>query len=147
MSDAGNRLFVYGTLKPGADHPLGGLLADHSNRLGAGWINARLYVVTEVDALGENSYPGALPSPSPSDRVYGEVYDILDPDHLFPKFDLYEACTPDWPEPYEFLRRRTPVQMENGSSQWAWCYFYTWDVSGAVHLPSGRFEESSPRTR
>lgn len=147
MRNAGNRLFVYGTLKPGSEHPLGTLLADHARHLGIGSIQARLYIVTEVDNLGENSYPGALPSPDPQDRVHGELYDILDPDRLFPEFDVYEACTPSWPEPYEFLRRRTEVRMENGSTQWSWCYFYSWDVSRATHVPSGRFDESSPKTR
>ena len=61
MDEIWTRLFVYGTLKPVAEHPLGRLLLDGAYSLGTGSIQARLYLIREVDAEGDNSYPGALP--------------------------------------------------------------------------------------
>lgn len=147
MDGADQRLFVYGTLKPEAAHPLGVLLLEGARLIGRGSVQARLYLVTEIDAEGVNSYPGAVPSAEPGDRVHGALFEITDPDRLFPAFDRFEACSPDWPEPHEFLRRRAPVTMEDGAVIRASVYFYAWDTSRAQLIPSGIFEGVSPQTR
>lgn len=145
MSDPQNRLFVYGTLLAVADHPLGARLRSAGQRIAAGSIQARLYVITEVDALGENRYPGAVPSGTAGDRVFGEVWDIEDPS-IWPEFDAYEACTADWPEPHEFLLRSVPVETDDGVI-WARSYLYAWDTSRAEPVPSGRFDLRMPDAR
>ncbi|MBP0482711.1 gamma-glutamylcyclotransferase family protein [Sagittula salina] len=138
-------LFVYGTLTDTAGHRLGDLLKRHGTRIGSGSIRARLYLIDDPDLPGEgNFYPGALPSPDPDDRVWGEVHEVHAPDILFPQFDTYEGCSPDWPEPHEFLRRLVEVTLQDGSYTHAQTYLYTWDVSRAVHLPTGRFTARAP---
>ena len=57
--------------------------------MGAGHIQGRLYVVTEVDAEGQNRYPAAVPSADPADRVWGEIWHIED-QTIWPEFDAYE---------------------------------------------------------
>ena len=114
---------------------------------GRGSIRARLYIIDDPDAPGENSYPGALPSGNPSDRVFGELYEIHAPEIVFPKFDDSEACSPRWPEPHEFLRRTVSVTMESGEAREAVTYLYTWDVSTAERVPSGRYTLVSPEVR
>ncbi len=140
-------LFVYGTLLAVAEHPMGRLLQQNGRLLGEGFIRARLYMIDDPDAPGENRYPGALPSPAPSDRVYGEVHEIHAPDILFPAFDDFEACGPNWPEPHEFLRRQVDVTLTKGGVIAATSYLYTWDVSDAERLLSGRFKEVSTHVR
>ena len=141
------RLFVYGTLLTTAAHPMGKLLREHGTILGHGSIRARLYIIDDPDEPGQNEYPGAVPSGSPSDRVHGEVYQLTAPDLVLHQFDDYEACSPRWPEPHEFLRRRVEVAMSDGGVMAAVTYLYTWDVSTARHIPSGRFTEIAPDVR
>ena len=112
MTDRHDLLFIYGTLMSVAEHPLGTLLRDNARFVGAGSIQARLYSITEVDAHGPNTYPGALPSPDPADRVFGELWHVTNPGPVWPALDRHEACTPDWPEPHEFLLRPVPVTLD-----------------------------------
>ncbi len=141
-------LFIYGTLLAAADHPMGRMLAEQARLIGRGSIQARLYIVHEIDAQGPNSYPAAVPSAFADDRVYGEVHEITGPTApLFAAFNDYEACAPGWPEPYEFMLRDIDVAMEDGTTVTAGCYLYTWDTSRADPVPSGRFTGSAAGTR
>ncbi len=142
-----DHLFVYGTLLTVAEHPMGTLLRRHAVFAGRGSIRARLYLIDDPDAPGQNSYPGALPSGNPADRVWGELYRLTDPAAVLPEFDDFEACSDRWAEPHEFLRRKVAVTMEGGSDREAITYLYTWDVSTAEHIPSGRFTTSAPEVR
>ena len=140
-------LFVYGTLLTVARHPMGDLLRSMARPVGEGSIQARLYVIPDPDDA-RNAYPGAKPSGDPQDRVHGVLYELVtEAEALLTAFDRYEACSPDWPEPHEFLRRRVRVLCDNGSTVQALCYLYTWDVTGAHHIASGRYDIYSPDVR
>lgn len=139
-------LFVYGTLLTTAGHPLGDLLRAGARPAGRGSITARLYQITDPDDA-TNFYPGAVPSPDPADRVWGELYEILDPDAVFPELDRFEACSPEWPEPHEFLLRSVEVTREDGPTIRARTYLYTWDVTEARRIASGRYSEVAPDVR
>ncbi|MGR3501427.1 gamma-glutamylcyclotransferase family protein [Pseudaestuariivita sp.] len=134
------RLFVYGTLRASADHPMGRLLRDHAALIGTGTIRARLYIINDPDTPGDNFYPGAVPCASDAERVEGEVYALHDPETVQAAFDEYEACSPNWPEPHEFILRRVPVTLQSGEEVWARSYLYAWDVTGARHVASGVFD-------
>ena len=134
-------LFVYGTLRASAEHPMGDLLRANAELVGSGTIQARLYIIDDPDMPGENSYPGALPSANPGDRVHGELYLLRNPDTVLPSFDDFEACSARWPEPHEFLRRRVSVSCADGSQVQAVCYLYTWDVTSAQPVATGRFTD------
>lgn len=136
-------LFVYGTLQSGHENRFGQLLQSRARLVGDGVIQARLYFISDPDAPGRG-YPGALPSPSPSDLVYGEIYDVAEQADVWSALDEYEGCSAAWPEPHEFLRRAVPVQRIDAKSQEnpmvvAQCYLYTWDVSRADLIADGRF--------
>lgn len=146
-AEKGDLLFVYGTLQTVARHPMGDLLRQHARLVGTGSICGRLYIIDDPDEPGVNPYPGALPSPDPSDRVHGEMYELIDPAILMPELDRLEACTDDWPEPHEFLLRRVEVQVDAGDKARAWTYLYTWDVAGAERVASGRFLKAAPDVR
>lgn len=140
-------LFIYGTLLEAAQHPMGQLLRDNGSFIARGSIRARLYIIDEVDEHGPNSFPAAVPSFDNDDRVHGEIFALHAPEIVLPKFDDYEACSPRWPEPHEFLRRSVKVLLEDGSVLDAISYLYTYDISRARHVPGGRFTEISPQTR
>lgn len=136
-------LFVYGTLLTDAGHEMGRLLQTHGVVVGKGSIRGRLYIIDDPDCPGAR-YPGALPSAIETDRVHGEVHRIEASDKVWQAFDAYEGCSPEWAQPYEFLRRTVPVVMDDGMTQMAQCYLYTWDVTHARHIPSGRFAGALP---
>lgn len=146
-AEKGDLLFVYGTLQTVAEHPMGDLLRRHARLVGTGSMCARLYIIDDPEDPGVNHFPGALPSPDPSDRVYGEIYQLVDPAPLMPELDRLEACSPDWPEPHEFLLRSVEVLVDDGEATRAWSYLYTWDVTGAERVMSGRFTEAAPNVR
>lgn len=146
-----DHLFVYGTLLTSAEHPLGRLLRDKARLVGHGSINARLYLIEDPDDA-DNSYPGAVPSANPEDRVHGELYEVLDREPLLEALDSFEACSPDWPEPHEFVLRAVEVSVvEDGegaaAQRPAMAYLYSWDVSSALRVPSGRFDAVAPTVR
>ena len=79
-----NRLFVYGTLMRGFDHPMAQLLSRSADFIGEARCQGRLYLVKH--------YPGLVLSDHPADVVFGELYRLRAPDELLREFDMYEAC-------------------------------------------------------
>jgi gamma-glutamylcyclotransferase (GGCT)/AIG2-like uncharacterized protein YtfP len=128
-----DRLFVYGTLMRGFDHPMARLLAAHADFLGGATCRGRLYLVKH--------YPGLLLSDDPADLVHGEVFRLRAPDELLREFDMYEACGDGFPEPTEYLRRLIEVRLADGPLEQAWTYVYNWPVTDLPRIEAGRFPE------
>ncbi|MBR0994375.1 gamma-glutamylcyclotransferase [Bradyrhizobium japonicum] len=126
-----DRLFVYGTLMRGFDHPMARLLAGHADFLGAATCRGRLVLVKH--------YPGLLPSGAASDIVHGELFRMRVPDELLGELDMYEACGEGFPEPTEYLRELVDVTLPDGAAEKAWTYVYNWPVTGFPIIESGRF--------
>ena len=61
-----DRLFVYGTLMRGFDHPMAQLLSRSADFLGEARCRGRLYLVKH--------YPGLVLSDDAADIVFGELY-------------------------------------------------------------------------
>ena len=129
-----DRLFVYGTLMRGFDHPMAKLLWRSADFLGEARCQGRLYLIEH--------YPGLVLSDNPADIVSGELYRLRDRDALLGEFDMYEACGEGFPEPTEYLRRMLQVTQEDGTASEAWTYVYNWPVTGLPHIASGRFLEN-----
>jgi len=128
-----DRLFVYGTLMRGFDHPMARLLAGHADFLGEATCHGQLVLVKH--------YPGLLLSDVPSDRVHGELFHLRVPDELLRELDMYEACGEGFPEPTEYLRQLVDVTGADGVTEPAWTYIYNWPVTGLPRIESGRFLE------
>jgi gamma-glutamylcyclotransferase (GGCT)/AIG2-like uncharacterized protein YtfP len=128
-----DRLFVYGTLMRGFDHPMARLLSTHADFLGSATCRGRLYLVQH--------YPGLLLSDASSDLVYGELFRLRAPDELLREFDMYEACGEGFPEPTEYLRGLIDVTLADGTGEKAWTYVYNWPVADLPRIESGRFLE------
>jgi len=126
-----DRLFVYGTLMRGFDHPMARLLSAHADFLGEAICRGRLVLVKH--------YPGLLLSDAPSDIVHGELFHLRAGDELLRELDMYEACGEGFPEPTEYLRRLIDVTLPDGTTEKAWTYIYHWPVTDLPRIESGRF--------
>jgi gamma-glutamylcyclotransferase (GGCT)/AIG2-like uncharacterized protein YtfP len=128
-----DRLFVYGTLMRGFDHPMAKLLSRSADFIGEASCRGRLYRVKH--------YPGLVLSDDAADVVFGEVYRLRQPNELLREFDMYEACGEGFAEPTEYLRQILSVTLGDGSLSEAWTYVYNWPVAHLPQIVSGRFLE------
>ena len=108
-------LFVYGTLRRRAGHPMHRLLRHHARYLGEGQVQGRLH------DLG--GYPGLVLDPR-APAVEGEIYAIANPRPLFRQLDDYEGCSPRHRRPHEYRRILAPVEGPDGTPLQAWLYEY-----------------------
>ena len=128
-----DRLFVYGTLMRGFDHPMANLLSRSADFIGEACCRGRLYLVKH--------YPGLVLSDDPAELVFGELYRLRARDELLGEFDMYEACGKGFPDPTEYVRRMLPVALNDGTASEAWTYIYNWPVTGLPRIASGKFLE------
>jgi len=128
-----DRLFVYGTLMRGFDHPMAMLLSRAADFIGEARCQGRLYRVKH--------YPGLVLSDDADDVVFGEVYRLRQPNELLREFDMYEACGEGFAEPTQYIRKMLQVAREDGSAAEAWTYIYNWPVGHLSRITSGRFME------
>jgi len=128
-----DRLFVYGTLMRGFDHPMANLLSRSADFIGEARCRGRLYLVKH--------YPGLVVSDASADYVFGEVYRLRARDELLREFDMYEACGDGFPPPTEYIRQMLQVTLHDGSAGEAWTYIYNWPVTRLPRIVSGRFLE------
>lgn len=126
-------LFVYGTLLTGAARPeVTRLLTAHARDLGPATLQARLY------DLG--TYPGAVPSARPGDRVRGRLLRLRQPGRVIPRLDRYEGYRPDAEPVSEFVRRLATVVPETGAgARPAWVYYYNRAVDRRVRIATGDY--------
>lgn len=127
-----DRLFVYGTLMRGYDHPMARLLSDNADYLGAATMPGRLYQVRH--------YPGLIEATAPSDRVAGDVFRLHRPAELLAQLDDYEGCGEGCEQPAPYRREIRRVTLATGDLE-AYVYIYNLDVASLRHIPSGRFAD------
>jgi gamma-glutamylcyclotransferase (GGCT)/AIG2-like uncharacterized protein YtfP len=128
-----DRLFVYGTLMRGFDHPMAKLLSRSADFIGEATCRGRLHLIKH--------YPGLVLSDEPDDIVFGELYRLRDRDALLGEFDMYEACGAGFQPPTEYVRRMLNVTLDDGTADEAWTYVYNWPVTGLPRIASGKFLE------
>src|SRR5438132_8914873 len=123
-----DRLFVYGTLMRGFDHPMARLLSANADFVGETRCRGRLYLVKH--------YPGLVLSDDPADVAFGELYRLRAVEPMLREFDMYEACGDGFPQPTEYLRQMLSVTLADGSTRDAWTYVYNWPITGLAHIAS-----------
>ncbi|MEX2617124.1 MAG: gamma-glutamylcyclotransferase family protein [Alphaproteobacteria bacterium] len=124
-------LFVYGSLRRGAGHPIHRILARHATPLGPAVWQGRLYRI--------GWYPGAVASDNATDGVRGDVYRLRAPRLTLPPLDRFENCGPGFPVPTEFVRERHAVRRPDGGFLSAWIYVYHRPVNGLRRIAGGDF--------
>lgn len=123
-------LFVYGTLRRAAAHPMHARLRAGAHPLGPGRVRGVLVRV--------GSYPGLVLDPA-AGWVQGELYALWDPAVLEP-LDAYEGAGPLDPEPREYRRVRARVERtDEPSALEAWIYEYARPIAGLPVIASGDF--------
>lgn len=124
-------LFVYGTLRMGAVSPMRHELMQNTRFHADASVQGRLY-----DVAG---YPGLILSQQTTERVYGEVFHIDDPDSLLRRLDEYEECSDRFAHPHEYLRTQLTVCLTGGDRLVAWGYVYNHPVSLLQHIAGGDY--------
>jgi gamma-glutamylcyclotransferase (GGCT)/AIG2-like uncharacterized protein YtfP len=127
-----NRLFVYGTLMRGFDHPMAKLLSRSAEFIGPARCQGRLYLVKH--------YPGLVLSDDASDVVFGELVRLHTPQASLVTFDEYEGCGPSVASP-QYLRQLLPVTLDDATVSEAWTYVYNRPVAKLKRIASGQFME------
>lgn len=124
--DPDGRLFVYGTLRSGADapEPVAVLLDRAAERAGPARIRGRLF-----DAGG---FPAAVPGGE--GEVRGELLRLRRPGRTLAALDRYEGSVGEDPL---FRREAVPVRREEAGRTTAWVYAWARPVEGLTEIPSG----------
>ena len=124
-------VFFYGTLMTPFNRPGRQRIDQHLAYNGRGSIAATLF------DLG--IYPAAVPASE--GRVWGEVYEMLQPVAVLAALDEIEGYRPDVPDASLYNRIKTPVTLESGPTVEAWAYFYNAPLGGAQRIESGDYLE------
>lgn len=119
-------LFVYGTLRPGCDHPMARFLADRARLVGPGRVNGRLFRC--------GWYPALLSAEHPDDWVHGDLFHMTDADETLAELDHYENDASDL-----FERSEVLVIRDCGERCTAWVYFYHGQVDPTKRIASGDY--------
>ena len=124
-------VFFYGTLMAGFDRRRRAGIDSKLTYTGRGSIRAALF------DLG--IYPAAVPAPE--GRVWGEVYQMSDPEAVISALDDIEGYRPDDPDKSLYARSTASVTMPDGSPVEAWVYFYNAPLGRAPRIASGDYLE------
>lgn len=124
-------LFVYGTLRRAAGHPMARLLAVHGEFAGAARYAGRLF------DLGP--YPAAVPAADAGRGVVGDLYRLSAPRNLLRLLDRYEGCTDSRDPANAYRRERVPVTGPDGTPREAWIYLYNRPTHGLPLIASGDY--------
>ena len=123
-------LFVYGTLKLEATNQYAKYFHQQAEYLGQAKWAGRLYLVSY--------YPGAVPSNSNQEFVYGELWKLINPDKTLNTLDEYEECSDRHPLPHEYKRSQEKVWFGEKVVD-AWIYIYQANPNSLKRINSGIF--------
>lgn len=123
--------FFYGTLMTGFDRRRRAGIEPKLQRIGRGSIQAALF------DLG--IYPAAIPSADA--RVWGEVYEMLEPEWVLQALDEIEGHRPGDPDHSLYTRTLVPATLDDGGRVDVWVYFYNAPLGQAPQITSGDYLE------
>ena len=124
-----NFVFFYGTLMAGFDRRRRAGIDTKLTYRGRGSIRASLF------DLG--IYPAAVPATE--GNVWGEVYEMSEPETVLTALDDIEGYRPDDPDKSLYSRAAAQVTMPDGSREQAWVYFYNAPLGRAPRIASGDY--------
>lgn len=123
--------FFYGTLMTGFDRRRRVGIESKLTYVGRGSIHATLF------DLG--IYPAAIPADD--GRVWGEVYEMVEPRVVLAALDELEGYAPDDADRSLYMRTRVPCTLEDGRIADVWVYFYNAPLGQALQIASGDYLE------
>ena len=101
-------------------------LNSHSKYKGKGYFQGKLYEV--------GPYPAAIESNSKTDKVFGTVVIINNPEHTFKVLDAYEGVTESL-----YIKKSVTVFLENQFEITAFVYIYNLSVGHLKQITSGDY--------
>ena len=122
-------MFFYGTLMAGFDRRRRAGIDQKLTYVGRGSIEAALF------DLG--IYPAAVPAPG--GVVWGEVYEMSDPQVVLTALDDIEGYRSEDPDRSLYTRAHAIVTLPDGTHAPAWVYFYNAPLGRAPQIPSGDY--------
>jgi gamma-glutamylcyclotransferase (GGCT)/AIG2-like uncharacterized protein YtfP len=122
-------VFFYGTLMAGFDRRRRLGIDSNLSFIGRGWIEGALF------DLG--IYPAAVPATDA--RVWGEAYEMRDPERVLAALDEVEGYRPADPDRSLYTRADVPVTLADGRIERAWVYFYNAPLGRAERIASGDY--------
>jgi gamma-glutamylcyclotransferase (GGCT)/AIG2-like uncharacterized protein YtfP len=122
-------VFFYGTLMAGFDRRRRAGIDQKLTYIGRGSIQGALF------DLG--IYPAAVPADE--GVVWGEVYEMSEPQAVLAALDEIEGHRPDDPDRSLYTRSPAEVTLPDGSRAAAWAYFYNAPLGRASRIPSGDY--------
>jgi len=127
-------VFFYGTLMAGFDRRRRAGIDDKLTYVGRGAIRAALFDV--------GLYPAAVPAlEGPENIVWGEVYEMVEPETVLAALDEIEGYRADDPDRSLYVRQETEVRLPDGSLASASAYFYNAPLGRAARISSGDYLE------
>ena len=122
-------VFFYGTLMTGFDRRRRAGIEGKLTYTGRGWIRASLF------DLG--IYPAAVPASEGS--VWGEVYQMADPQGVLAILDEIEGYSAAAPDSSLYLREQATATLDDGRTVQVWVYFYNAPLGRAPQITSGDY--------
>lgn len=129
FSSVTDLLFVYGTLMRGNSNEFTAHLQHSSTYIGVGWFWGKLYQI--------DWFPGAVYDPLAETRVWGELYQLWQPDLSLVLFDSYEGIHD---QPPAYVRLIVPVNVADDKKMRCHTYLYNLPTTNLTVIDSGRFE-------
>jgi gamma-glutamylcyclotransferase (GGCT)/AIG2-like uncharacterized protein YtfP len=125
-------IFVYGTLmrKFTGYKPID--LEQHGKYVCEGFVHGRLY---EID-----NYPGLILSENPIEKVYGEIYQLIDFNSAIKILDEYEDYFPENPQSSLYVRQIENIVVDTKDVlKKAWVYIYKDAVEEERRIATGNY--------
>src|SRR6185437_5400829 len=119
-------LFVYGTLLQ-KGNKFAVFLNENSRFYGKGRVSGKLYDIGD--------YPGLILQPGSQQFVYGNIYEMAQPETTLRMLDDYESFGEDHPQPNEFIRVLTAIESKSEVLD-CWVYLYNLAVDGLQNIVS-----------
>jgi gamma-glutamylcyclotransferase (GGCT)/AIG2-like uncharacterized protein YtfP len=126
LREPSDKLFVYGTLRPGSRNHYAERLAKKAHHIGPAIMSGRLYRVA--------SYPGMVPPQSENDWVKGDLFEGVTPE-LLAQLDEYEGVG--------YSREIADAVLEDGTALAAYYYRYALPIGQLEWIRSGDWSNAS----
>ncbi len=134
MSDTSHQfLFVYGSLRRGANHPASSVIREYAKYICNGKCRGLLFMA--------EGYPAAVFSDDSSDFIEGELYRLINPKKVFRTLDRYEGYDPNNTAQSLYLRQKTKIHCRSRSLHTvsAWIYLYNRSTEQLTQIESGDY--------
>ncbi|MFI1743342.1 gamma-glutamylcyclotransferase family protein [Thalassobellus sediminis] len=124
-------LFVYGTLQNNLDNDMSKFLSIHAIFISRGYFHGKLYRVSW--------FPGAITSINGSNKVYGSIFKLKNPETVFSVLDDYEGVGENHSKPNLYKRQIVKAYVEDGTVLQSWVYIYNHKIAHLEQIISGDF--------